>query len=130
MARIYISRTIVMRLSRDDGLTKALKEFILACQHDQPPPRIYKRSGVAANGEEYYPYLALNLYHHHLHRRGDPLLITQRVEGAVYGVALTRHAEYFHGDKKLWLQQHAEIIDWTGLEEWRLNVLAHKPSRI
>src|SRR5215213_225632 len=101
MARVYISRTIVVRVSRDDGLSKALKEFIFACQHDQPPPRIYKRSGVAANGEEYYPYLALNLCHHHLHRRGDPLLITQHVEGVVYGIALTRHAEYFHGDKML-----------------------------
>jgi hypothetical protein len=127
MARVLIGRTILARIAPHDGLSKALKGFIEACQNDKSPPRIYKASGIAANGEEYYPYLALNLHHHHLHRKGDPLLITQHVEGCIYGIGLTRHSEYFHGDRLLWLKRHALMIDWTGLESLRDEVIAYSP---
>jgi hypothetical protein len=128
MALVRIHRAILTRISRDDGLSKSLKGFIDACQNDRPPPRIYKPSGIAANGEEYYPYLVLDLHHHHLHRRGDPLLVTQHVEGCIYGIGLTTHAEYFHGDRLLWPKRHALVIDWTGLENLRQDVLAHSPE--
>ena len=128
MALVRIHRTILARIAPHSGLSKALKGFIEACQNDKPPPRIYKPSGIAANGEEYFPYLALNLHHHHLHRKGDPLLVTQHVEGCIYCIGLTRHSEYFHGDRLLWLMRHAMVIDWTGLESLREDVLAHSPK--
>jgi hypothetical protein len=127
MARVFINRSILARVAVNDGLWKNLKAFIEACQIDQPPPRIYKASGISANGTEYFPYLALNLHHHHLHNNGDPLLITQHVDDAIYGIGLARHADYFQGDKMQWLKDHAEVIDWSGLDALREEVLAYDP---
>ena len=129
MPRVLISRHILTRLAPHDGLTKALKSFIEACSAGRQPPRIYKPSGIAADGSEYLPYLRLDLHHHHLHRRGDPLLITQNIDEDIYGIGLARHADYFHGDRMLWLQQHAHMIDWTGCEDLRELVLAHDPQK-
>jgi hypothetical protein len=126
MARVSIDKTILARVAPFDGLAKALKAFIEACQNDQQPPRIYKPSGISSKGDEYYPYAALDLHHHHLHNNGDPLLVTQHVDGAIYGIGLATHAEYFHGDKMQWLQDHAHMIDWTGLETLRDAVLAYR----
>jgi hypothetical protein len=105
---------------------KRQKDFIAACKANKPPPRIYKPSGISANGDEYYPYVALNLHHHHLHRDGDPLLITQHVDDCIYGIGLAEHAVFFHGDKMLWLKDHVEVIDWTGFEALRDEVLAYR----
>src|SRR5580693_4126053 len=103
MARVLISGSILARVAHHDGLAKALKDFITACLNDKPPPRKYKASGIAADGSEYYPYVALDLHHHHLHRDGDPLLITQHLDDCIYGIGIATHAEYIHGDKMAWL---------------------------
>ena len=125
MARIRISKTILDRVAQYEGLKKNLKAFVEACQNSTHPPRVYKASGISANGQEYYPYLALDLHHHHLHNNGDPLLITQHVGGDIFGFALTRHADFFQGDKMQWLKDHAEMIDWTGLETLHRDVMAY-----
>lgn len=128
MARVFISRTILARVAPHDGLSKALKAFIEACENDRPPPRIYKPSGISSDGTEYLPYLALELHHHHLHNNGDPLLVTQHIDDSIYGIGLTRHADYFHGDKMQWLKDHVAMINWIGFEWLRDDVLAHDPS--
>src|SRR5215467_4650575 len=127
MARVLIPKEILRRVSRHSGLSKALKAFIEACVEDKTPPRIYKRSGIAADGSEFLPYLELNLHHHHLHADGDPLLITQHVDDRIHGIGFARHADYFHGDKMQWLKDHAHLIDWTGLEWLRETVLEYEP---
>ncbi len=114
MAVVRIDKTIVKRLRAHDGLYKALVAFIYACQKDLPPPRIYKKSGIANDGTKFQPYIDLNLYHHHLHQKSDPLLVIQNVNGVIVSVALTSHAEFFQGDKMAWLQKHHEAIDWSG----------------
>jgi hypothetical protein len=128
MARVFMSKTILSRVARYDGLSKNLKAFIEACQNDKPPPRKYKASGISSDGREYYPYTSLNLHHHHLHGDGDPLLVTQHVDDAIYGIGLTTHRDYFDGDKMLWLKEHAEMIDWVGFEELHQEVLAYDPQ--
>jgi hypothetical protein len=94
-----------------------LAEFVVALQHDRHPPRVYKRSGIASDGSQFGQYLRLGLHHHHLHRRGDPLLVMQHIHGVIQSVALARHADYIHGDKMMWLQTHAEAIVWDGCED-------------
>lgn len=128
MAVVRIDKTIVKRLRPHDGLYKALIAFIFACQKDQPPPRIYKKSGIAADGSKFQPYIDLNLHHHHLHQKSDPILVTQNIEGVISSVALTTHAEYFQGDKMLWLQKHSEAIDWSNHPELEAQVAAHRKT--
>jgi len=127
MARVIIPGEILRRISRHQGLAKNLAAFIEACRENKTPPRIYKRSGIAADGRKFPPYLELNLHHHHLHANGDPLLITQHVDDCIYVIGLARHADYFHGDKMQWLKEHAHQIEWTGLEWLRESVLNHEP---
>jgi len=116
MARVFVSKDILARIARHDGLSKNLKAFVEACQSDKTPPRIYKPSGISSDGREYFPYSSLNLHHHHLHNDGDPLLITQHIDDCIYGIGISTHADYFHGDKMQWLKDHAHMIDWTGFE--------------
>jgi hypothetical protein len=105
-----------------------MKDFIAACTENRPPPRKYKASGIATDGSEYYPYIALNLHHHHLHRDGDPLLITQNIDDCIYGIGVATHAKYILGDKMAWLKEHVEIIDWTGCEWLKADVIAYEPD--
>jgi hypothetical protein len=44
-------------------------------------------------------------------------------------VALTNHAEYFSGDKMLWLKENMAAIDWTGREDLRDSVIAYEPPK-
>jgi len=71
----------------------------------------------------------LRLHHHHLHRDGDPLLITQHIDEDVYGIALATHQDFFREDNMLWLQQHIEIIDWTWTGLLRTQVEQYEPAR-
>jgi len=68
MSVVKIDKRIIRR-ARSNGLWKNLSEFIACCQADKAPPRIYKRSGIAADGTRFELHLRLELYHHHLHRR-------------------------------------------------------------
>ena len=128
MPIVRVEKEILRRLAPYDGLSKALKDFIRCQQEGRTPSRIYKPSGAANDGTIFQPYARLVLWHHHLHRRGDPLLITQHIAGAIIVFALTRHAEYF-GDKMLWLQQHQSAIDWSGCEDIRAEVVAYAPPQ-
>jgi hypothetical protein len=128
MPVVKIPREILRRIAPHDGLSKALADFVKCQQEGQPTPRIYKQSGIASDGSAFQPYLRLGLWHHHLHRKGDPLLVTQVVGGEIIGVALTTHASFF-GDKMLWLQQNNEAIDWTLCGDIRTEVLAYTPPR-
>lgn len=123
MVRVFIHRELIVRIARF-GFGKELKAFISALQSGQHPPRVYKASGVVPAFE---PYQLLNLHHHHLHRDSDPLLITQEIDGAVYGIALTTHEIYFHGDKMLWLKKNAEVLDWSDCPALQRKVLAYNP---
>jgi hypothetical protein len=58
----------------------------------------------------------------------DPLLITQHVADCIYGIGISTHADHFDGDKMKWLKDHAHMIDWTGCEQLRAEVLAYKPE--
>jgi hypothetical protein len=111
MVKLLIPRTLVARIEQF-GLGKELRAFVIAITNNEHPPRVYKASGVEPL---YQPYQDLGLHHHHLHRDGDPLLITQHVENEIFGVALATHATYFQGDKMEWLNVNMEAIDWT---EW------------
>ncbi|MBX9830051.1 MAG: hypothetical protein K2Y27_34290, partial [Xanthobacteraceae bacterium] len=68
-----------------------------------------------------------DLHHHHLHRDGDPLLVTQHVDGVIYGVALATHETYFRKDCMGWLKDHIDAFDWTGLESLRAKVANYDP---
>jgi len=126
MPIVKIPAEILRKVATVDGLSKAMSEFI-KCQHKRiTPPRVYKPSGLAKNGDVFEPYRQLGLWHHHLHRRGDPLLVTQHVNGEIIGVALTTHADFFFGDKMGWMQVHAESICWDGCDKLRDNVLLYK----
>jgi hypothetical protein len=86
--------------------------LVRCCSTGEHPSRIYKISGRARDGTEFLPYLKLGLHHHHLHASGDPLLVTQHIGDAAFGVAVTRHQDYF-GDKWQWLREHQAMIDWS-----------------
>jgi hypothetical protein len=123
MSRIFIHRELIVRIERY-GFGIELRGFISAIRDNQHPPRIYKPSGVSPN---FPPYEDLELYHHHLHRDGDPLLITQHVDDDVYGIALATHQTYFGEDKMQWLKDNAEAIDWTACPILREEVMKYDP---
>jgi hypothetical protein len=108
MARLLVPRTLIARIERFD-LGKEFKGFASAVTNDEHPPRVYKASGISP---VYLPYQQLGLHHHHLHRDGDPLLITQHIDDDIYGVALATHHTYFQCDKMEWLKANIEAIDW------------------
>jgi len=128
MPVVKIDKTIVRRIRSHSSLSKALSEFILAVGNGDHPPRVYKKSGVANDGKTFQPYLRLNLYHHHLHRDGDPLLVTQHVGDEIRSVALARHSNYILGDKMSWLQRNAEAIEWEGCEDLHDQVKSYAPK--
>lgn len=122
MARVFISKRILTEIAPHDGLSKNLQAFLEACKSDKPVPRIYKPSGTSRDGREFLPYVELDLHHHHLHNNGDPLLVTQHVDGDIYVIGLARHADYILGDKMQWLKDHAHLIDWSGCEHHHQDV--------
>jgi hypothetical protein len=130
MPFVKIDKAIYRRIRSHDSLSKALDEFVEAVRSGEHPPRVYKKSGVANDGTTFEPYIKLNLHHHHLHRDGDPLLVTQHVGDDVRSVALARHSDYFLGDKMLWLQQNAAAIDWKGCEDIQKQVMAYDPKAV
>jgi hypothetical protein len=67
------------------------------------------------------------IYHHHLHRSGDPLLVVQHVGADICGIGVSTHAAHF-GDKMLWLKQHEHLINWDLCEDIRQAVLAYYPK--
>jgi len=123
MPRIFIHRELVIRIEKH-GLGVELRGFVTAIRDNQHPPRIYKPSGVSPS---FPPYEDLELHHHHLHRDGDPLLITQHVDGDVYGIALATHQTYFREDKMQWLKDNAQAIDWTSCPYLYKQVMEHDP---
>jgi hypothetical protein len=123
MARIFIHRELIVRIEKY-GLGAELRGFVTAIKQDRRPPRVYKPSGIVPS---FYPYEDLELHHHHLHRDGDPLLITQHVYGDIYGIALATHQTYFREDKMQWLKDNAEAIDWTSCPHLREQVLTYDP---
>src|SRR5712691_4387253 len=127
MTRVLIPREIWTRLRGYDSLRKGAAEFVKCCEKGRAPPRIYKQSGIARDGSVFQPYLRLALWHHHLHRDGEPLLVTQHVGDAIVAVALPSHRTYLTGDKWLWMQQHAQAIDWALCEDIRKEVSAYVP---
>jgi|ERR1043165_9438673 hypothetical protein len=124
MARVFIHQELIARIDQY-GFGKELKGFIEACQKGTHPPRIYKASGIRP---AYKPYEMLDLYHHHLHRDGDPLLITQHIDSDIYGIALATHESYFRSDNMLWLKEHMASIDWAGCESLRDQVSRYEPE--
>ena len=128
MARVLIPKEIWSRLRGHDGLFKAAVEFVKFCENYEQPARIYKLSGVRKDGSTFEPYLRLALWHHHLHRSGDPLLVTQHVGDKIYGIALTTHGAYF-GDEMLWLKQREHLIDWDLCDDIRQQVLAYEAQQ-
>jgi hypothetical protein len=128
MPRIFIHRELLLRIEKH-GFGMELRGFISAIKDGQHPPRIYKPSGIKPS---FPPYEDLELHHHHLHRDGDPLLVTQHVDGDVYGIALATHEAYFREDKMQWLRDNAEAINWTDcplLREQVLNYDSLTPER-
>ena len=108
MPRIFIHRELVKRIEHA-GLGVELRGFVRAMLEGQHPPRIYKASGVTPS---FPPYEELELHHHHLHRDGDPLLVTQHIDGDIYGIALATHESFFREDNMQWLKDNAAAIDW------------------
>jgi hypothetical protein len=84
---------------------------------------------VDKKGERFGPYIRLNLWHHHLGRTGEPLLILQIVGDDVIGFALSSHAIHFQGDKTLWLQEHMDAIDWSDCEDLKEEVAGYRPLK-
>jgi len=121
MPRVFIHRELIIRIAKF-GFSTELKGFISALKSGQHPPRVYKASGVEP---QFKPHQLLELHHHHLHRDGDPLLVTQHFDGDIYGIALATHETYFRGDKMLWLKQNAEAIDWSDCPALRREVFAY-----
>jgi hypothetical protein len=105
----FVHRELILRIEKH-GLGAELRGFITAIRDGLHPPRIYKPSGI---NPSFLPYEDLELHHHHLHRDGDPLLITQKIDGDIYGIALATHETYFREDKMQWLKDNAGAIDWT-----------------
>jgi hypothetical protein len=83
---------------------------------------------VNKKGERFEPYIRLGLRHHHLGHTGEPLLVLQKIDDDVFGIALTSHAQYFHGDKMLWLKEHALAIEWSNCEDLKEKVEAYSPE--
>jgi hypothetical protein len=105
------------RLDSRPGLRGALKEFVRAVEGGGIPKRVFKSSGIDRHGDRYEPYIRLGLWHHHLSRNGDPLLILQKVGDNFDAIALTSHELYTRGDKALWLQSNMAMINWDGCED-------------
>ena len=124
MPSLLIHRDLIVRIHRY-GFIAELKGFISAFKNGTHPPRVYKASGVEPL---FAPYQDLGLHHHHLHRDGDPLLITQHIGGVIYGIALSTHEIYFHSDKMQWLKDNAEAIDWSDCPALQKKVLSYNPS--
>jgi hypothetical protein len=125
---VKIDREIQRRLRRKSQLWHAAQEFVSALEAGQHPPRIYKKSGVAKDGSTFDAYVRLNLYHHHLHASGDPLLVMQEIDNVVYCFALSNHADYINGDKMLWLRRYREAISWDGCQDLENAVLSYAPK--
>jgi hypothetical protein len=102
-----------------------IRSFIKALLDGQHPPRIYKPSGV---NPSFPPYEELGLHHHHLHRDGNPLLVTQHVEGDIYGIALAMHQTFFQEDKMQWLKDNAVAIDWRSSPLLHQKVINYDPA--
>jgi hypothetical protein len=124
MPRVFIHRELILRIDKH-SLRMQLRGFITAIRDGHPPARIYKPSGVSPS---FPPYQDLELHHHHLHRDGDPLLITQHVDDAVFGIALATHQTFFREDKMQWLKDHADVIDWSYCPRLHEQVLGYDPS--
>jgi len=84
---------------------------------------------VNRRGERFEPYVQLGLWHHHLGRGSDPLLVTQQIDEDVYGICVTKHADYFQGDMMLWLKNNMNAIDWTGRDVLKRQVEAYEPKK-
>jgi hypothetical protein len=123
MPRVFIHQDLVLRIEKH-GLKTELRGFVNAIMNGQHPPRIYKPSGV---NPIFIPYQDLGLHHHHLHRDGDPLLVTQHIDDEVYGVALATHETFFRQDNMQWLKENAEAIDWSSCEYLKKQVINHDP---
>jgi hypothetical protein len=95
---------------------------------DQPPKRNFKASGVDREGNLVEPYIRLGLWHHHLGRNGDPLLVVQKRDDSYTGIALAKHENYTRGDKLLWLKMNMEAIDWTDCEDLHQAVIDYGSS--
>jgi hypothetical protein len=80
---------------------------------------------VDRKGDRFEPYIRLGLWHHHLGRSGEPLLILQRIGDDAFGIALTSHVAYFHNDKLVWLKAHMAAVDWSDCEDLRQEVAAY-----
>ena len=55
------------------------------------------------------------------------MLITQHLDGDIYGIALATHQTYFKEDKMQWLKDYAEAIDWTSCPFLREQVRNYDP---
>jgi hypothetical protein len=55
-------------------------------------------------------------------------LILQKVGDELFEIALTSHAEYFDGDKTMWLKRHMIAIDWSNCEDLKDEVAAYSPQ--
>lgn len=95
---VHIPPEIKCRTDAVESLKKNFKQFVECCEQGKDPPRIFKPSGRAANGQVFEPFVKLLLHHHHLHRDGDPLLTLQKLGADLSALALSTHAVYF-GDK-------------------------------
>lgn len=122
MPRVFIHRDLIARIIQN-GFGKELKGFVEACQKGLHPPRIYKPSGV---NPSFKPYEMLELHHHHLHRDGDPLPVTQHIDDDIYAIAVATHQGYFRSDNTLWLKNNIEVIDWSGCEALRDEVARYQ----
>jgi len=126
-AKVHVSKEIWRRLGSHQGLLKALGEFVACLRDGNHPPRKFKASGTEANGDVFEPYRSLNLYHHHLHRKGDPLIVLQMRGEDLYSIAITTHQDFFRGDRYAWLKCNHAAIDWSECEELYEEVMAYDP---
>jgi hypothetical protein len=124
MPRVFIHRELVKRIEQS-GLGVELRGFITAMLDGQHPPRISKPSGISPS---FPPYEELELHHHHLHRDGDPLLVTQHIDGDIYWIALATHETFFREDNMQWLKDHAGAIDWTSSPFLYRQVMDYDPN--
>jgi hypothetical protein len=87
---------------------KALKDFARVVEQGEHPKPVHKPSGVDKKGNRFALYVRLNLWHHHLERAGEPLLILQIVGDDVLGLALTRTPPVSERSRRLppWGEDH------------------------